>query len=206
VSKARAGSLSSRTSSNPSPKSQLSTAEVKLRPGSSTNRGGGPNNRNSTLQEDLMRLINPDYALLPSLEPLGRSGSPSSSKSSGSLSLKSSRSVSCMSTESGQGEGGVRAQHQPEPLLPLMPDSPNLDWSTLVDTATKAFQTCEIHLDQGTKHNEQTQSTNSSNPGGASVSLNSSPSRGGGSRTSSNGTFLSWIEENKTDFRPNLSM
>lgn len=127
--RAPSSTASSRASSNSSPKS----GEVKPRPPSANNRGSGINgqsertNRNSTLQEDLMRLINPDYI----------EGSPPTNILP---SLKSNVSpVRNLTPE--------RNRFSSPSTLPLLPDTNVANWSTLVDTATKAF----IHLDHDTE-------------------------------------------------------
>ncbi|CAH1396747.1 unnamed protein product [Nezara viridula] len=133
------------------PKSR-DTGEARLRPRSQRN---SANLHNSTLQQDLIRLISPDYQDQPTpvKENCGNSKpnsnidsknrcrerphSPPTRDKSGDI-LTMARPATVISASPVDSKEGSRAT-PPKKTPILLPDSQEMDWSSLVDTATRAI-------------------------------------------------------------------
>ncbi|CAG7823044.1 unnamed protein product [Allacma fusca] len=199
----RSASMTGRITTSSSPKIANHNVEVKMRQPVNNGTPRQSANRNSTLQEDLMRLIAPDLiptkngdvVVSPPATVITNGPRPSSSGSvpitNGYVNIKA-RPVSCGGEPGGvapvynsptrnalananitprntqvinghnhlasHGNNSVSTPRRPVEKeegkiktvpLPLLPDSGEVDWSTLVDTATKAFQCCDIDVAGG---------------------------------------------------------
>ena len=211
--KPRSASTTGRIMTTGSPKVMIATPEVKMRqPTSNASTPRQPSvNRNSTLQEDLMRLIAPDLIPASELEIRPSSGHsvlinaqrPSSSGSvpvaNGFVGSKG-RPVSCGAESGGYANSPARHNNNSsngvvspsrmnghnnyvsintspvkrserndedgsviKPALPLLPDAEQMDWSTLVDTATKALQCCDIDVGENSSKNNVHSVNNNNN-------------------------------------------
>ncbi|VVC37072.1 Hypothetical protein CINCED_3A010066 [Cinara cedri] len=145
-------SLKNNGSRNQSPRSGLDRGEPRLRPGISgrnSNASSRLSGNMSTLQEDLMKLIDPDYNLDSSFIDTNTAINKNPSRENisnveqGQVILTKARPATVISSAPSPALSEMKPMNQVESVADLpLPDTPidRMNWKILVDTATEALR------------------------------------------------------------------